>query len=103
MPVNKAQREVSLLARLVDMSRSLGEPTRDYVVVGEGNTSAKVDAERFWVKASGAELASAGRGSFVEVWFESALSLLEGERSDAEIHQALIRAKIRPDASGRPS
>ena len=44
------------LDRLVAMSRGLGDPANDYVILGEGNTSARHDAETFWVKASGSEL-----------------------------------------------
>ena len=49
-------KENELLSQLVAMSRSLGDPANDYVILGEGNTSAKVDADSFWVKASGTEL-----------------------------------------------
>jgi len=43
-----------LLEELVEMSRKLGEPAADCVILGEGNTSARIDEETFWVKASGA-------------------------------------------------
>ena len=42
-----------ILAQLIAMSRTLGDPANDYVILGEGNTSVQADAESFWVKASG--------------------------------------------------
>ena len=39
------------LNTLVACSRRLGDPALDYVILGEGNTSARIDAETFWVKA----------------------------------------------------
>jgi hypothetical protein len=41
------------LAQLVAMSHNLGDPALDYVILGEGNTSARADADTFWVKATG--------------------------------------------------
>lgn len=44
--------------QLITLSRSLGEPSRDLAILGEGNTSAKLDDDLFLVKASGYNLAS---------------------------------------------
>ena len=66
-----------LLAELVWMSNELGNPGNDYAILGEGNTSARINDQSFWVKASGAELASASTESFVQVAFEPVLALLE--------------------------
>ena len=44
------------LDQLVALSNRLGDPAHDYVILGEGNTSARADAGSFWVKTSGAEL-----------------------------------------------
>jgi len=89
---------------LVALSNRLGDPARDYVILGEGNTSARVDAETFWVKASGAELRTAGREQFVRVRFAPVLELLEGgELDDAAVKQGLIRAKVDADAAAHPS
>jgi len=93
-----------ILHQLVTMSRALGDPTKDYVILGEGNTSAKVDKETFFVKASGMRLESIEESGFVEVRFENVLALLErGELSDEEIRAGLEAAKADPDCPLRPS
>ena len=43
----------STIEPLVEMTRFLGQPHLNYVIIGEGNTSFRADAETFWVKASG--------------------------------------------------
>ena len=45
------------------MSRILGDPARDLVILGEGNTSARADGNTFFVKASGKELGTADENS----------------------------------------
>jgi len=93
-----------ILAQLVKLSRHLGEPTLDYVILGEGNTSARIDAHTFWVKASGAELRTIERSGFVRVRFDGVLSLLEaGAPSDARVKAGLEAARVDPEAGGRPS
>jgi L-ribulose-5-phosphate 4-epimerase len=89
---------------LVALSNRLGDPARDYVILGEGNTSARADAGTFWVKASGAELRTAGREHFVRVRFAPVLELLEaGDLDDAAVRRGLIRAKVDADAAAHPS
>jgi len=41
---------------LVKMSRDLGMPDKDYVILGDGTSSARVDGETYYVKASGARM-----------------------------------------------
>ena len=36
-----------ILTQLIAMSHSLGDPALDYVILGEGNTSARADADTF--------------------------------------------------------
>jgi len=90
--------------QLVAMSRALGDPANDYVLLGEGNTSARVDEEAFFVKASGTRLESIEESGFVEVRFEGVLALLEKESlSDEQIRAGLEAAKVNPDCPLRPS
>jgi rhamnose utilization protein RhaD (predicted bifunctional aldolase and dehydrogenase) len=92
------------LEQLVALSNRLGDPARDYVILGEGNTSARADAETFWVKASGAELRTAGPSHFVRVRFAPVREMLDaGELDDAAVKQRLVRAKVEPDAAAHPS
>jgi rhamnose utilization protein RhaD (predicted bifunctional aldolase and dehydrogenase) len=89
---------------LVALSNRLGDPARDCVILGEGNTSARADAETFWVKASGAELRTAGREQFVRVRFAPVLELLEaGDLDDAAVKRGLVRARADADAAAHPS
>lgn len=93
-----------VLSQLVALSRSLGEPARDLVILGEGNTSARADADTFWVKASGTELRTIDANGFVQVRFDRVLALLDAPTlTDAEIKQALTEAKADPTAPGHPS
>lgn len=92
------------LSQLVALSRSLGEPARDYVILGEGNTSARADETSFWVKASGTELRTIGAEGFVRVAFDRVQSMLDGpDLSDEATRQALQAAKVDPNAPGHPS
>jgi rhamnose utilization protein RhaD (predicted bifunctional aldolase and dehydrogenase) len=94
----------TILNQLVAMSNRLGDPALDLAILGEGNTSARADAETFWVKASGAELRTVDRAGFVCVRFERALALLEaGDLDDAGIKAGLEAAKADPSVAARPS
>jgi rhamnose utilization protein RhaD (predicted bifunctional aldolase and dehydrogenase) len=94
------------LAQLVAMSHNLGDPALDYVILGEGNTSARADADTFWVKASGTELRTIDAAGFVRVSFERVLTLLRDPSLDDEgVEQGLYAARA-DSASGegvRPS
>jgi rhamnose utilization protein RhaD (predicted bifunctional aldolase and dehydrogenase) len=93
-----------VLWQLVEMSRNLGLPERDYVILGDGNTSARVDEKTFWIKASGAQLHGIQAGDFVEVATGEVLGMLqEGTLSDAEIARRLAAARVDPDVQSRPS
>lgn len=92
------------LPQLVAMSLSLAEPANDYVILAEGNTSARADADTFWVKASGAQMRGIGPEGFVRVAFDRVANLVDGpDLSDEEIRQALQAAKVDPAAPGHPS
>ncbi len=92
------------LAELIDLSRSLGRPDRDLAVLGEGNTSMRLDEESFLVKASGTSLSRANDGSFVRMDFERTLALLELENpSDEELSEALMAARSSDEGDLRPS
>jgi rhamnose utilization protein RhaD (predicted bifunctional aldolase and dehydrogenase) len=94
----------TILEQLVAMSRTLGDPALDYAILGEGNSSAGVDAGTFWVKASGAEMRTIDAGGFVRVHFDQVLSMLAvDDLSDAQVKAGLESAKVDPGAVGRPS
>jgi len=84
-----------ILTQLVEMSRSLGDPARDLVILGEGNTSARVDDETFFVKASGKELRTADADSFVKVSLRPVLEGLSGrDLADDEVKMILTGSMI---------
>jgi rhamnose utilization protein RhaD (predicted bifunctional aldolase and dehydrogenase) len=86
------------------MSRHLGDPALDYAILGEGNSSARIDGSTFWVKASGAELCTIEASGFVQVRFEPVLALLEQENVDDEtVRTTLEAARVDPAARARPS
>ncbi|MBE2232647.1 MAG: class II aldolase/adducin family protein [Anaerolinea sp.] len=93
-----------LLQQLVHLSRALGDPARDYAILGEGNTSTRASDATFWVKASGTELRTIDAAGFVEVRFDRVLAMLSAPTlSDAEIKQGLIEAKLDAASGGHPS
>jgi rhamnose utilization protein RhaD (predicted bifunctional aldolase and dehydrogenase) len=93
-----------ILAQLVTMSNNLGDSALDYVILGEGNTSARADADTFWVKASGTDLRTIDRAGFVRVRFDRVLALLdEDDLSDDAIREGLEAAKVDRAVTVRPS
>jgi rhamnose utilization protein RhaD (predicted bifunctional aldolase and dehydrogenase) len=94
------------LTQLVAMSHNLGDPALDYVILGEGNTSARADADTFWVKASGTELRTIDATGFVRVSFERVLAMLSDPSLDDEgVEQGLYAARVdsAPGEGARPS
>jgi rhamnose utilization protein RhaD (predicted bifunctional aldolase and dehydrogenase) len=93
-----------ILKELVAMSRHLGDPSLDYAILGEGNTSARESIDTFWVKASGSELRTIDETRVVEVRFDGVLALLDaGDLRDAEVKARLDAAKVDPAVKARPS
>lgn len=96
------KREV--LKQLIDMSHWLGEEHRGLVILGEGNTSAKIDDDTFFVKASGTQLGTIEPAGLVEVYSAKVLSMLDGpELSDDEIKANLRAAMVDPNGKLLPS
>lgn len=94
----------TVLSQLVALSNTLGRPELDYVILGEGNTSARIDGDTFWVKASGTELRTITAAGFVRVSFERALELVKRDNlTDADVKAGLTAAKVDGSAPGHPS
>lgn len=92
------------LQELVEMSRYLGDPARPYVILGEGNTSARIDEGSLHVKASGTTLAGITAGGFVAVSIAGVLRLLDdAAASDEDVDQALRDALLDPKETRKPS
>lgn len=93
----------SILTELVGMSLNLAKPENEYVILGEGNTSARVDENSFFVKQTGAYLSESRPEIFVEIRTKDVLNMFEcGELSDSEIKDRLGASRVNPNAP-RPS
>ena len=86
---------------LLDLSHILGDPAHDWAILGEGNTSTRVDAETFLVKSSGSELRTLTAEQVSRVRFAPILEALNNGRAyaDAEVKDLLLGACT--DGSGR--
>ncbi len=83
------------LERLVSLSNDLGDASREFAILGEGNTSARADGDTFWVKASGTSLRTIDKAGFVRVAFEPVLGMLDGpDLTDEQIDRRLLEAKV---------
>jgi len=90
-------------ARLLDLSHQLGREERKLAILGEGNTSARVSADTFVVKASGSNLATLAPGGVTACRFAGLLPLLEARKmTDAAIDEALLASRIDANAK-KPS
>jgi rhamnose utilization protein RhaD (predicted bifunctional aldolase and dehydrogenase) len=87
--------EDDVLEQLVAMSNRLGDPALDYVILGEGNTSARADDTTFWVKASGEELRTVERAGFVRMSLKRVRAMLHmiGLTNEG-VRQALDEARV---------
>ncbi|MEM6560405.1 MAG: class II aldolase, partial [Planctomycetota bacterium] len=91
------------LHQLLDLSHDVGLELRDQAILGEGNTSCRVDDETFLVKASGTSLSTLAEGDVTRCRFEPLLALLERpDVSDAEITETLLASRV-DDSAKKPS
>jgi rhamnose utilization protein RhaD (predicted bifunctional aldolase and dehydrogenase) len=95
---------VDVLSELLRMTNRLGQPENDYVILGEGNTSARAGDGTFWVTSSGSELRTVPRDGFVRVDLARALALVDDlSLTDDRIRDALIASKVDGKPEPRPS
>ena len=92
------------LHSLIDMTRALGEPARDYVIIGEGNTSMRIDDQSFYVKASGHQMQGIDEGGFVAVRFAPMLTMLDVPPTTLSEQKAITQAaRVDPSDDRSPS
>jgi rhamnose utilization protein RhaD (predicted bifunctional aldolase and dehydrogenase) len=90
-------------ARLLDLSHQLGREDRHLAILGEGNTSARLSADTFVVKASGSNLGSLSAAGTAVCRFDQLLPLLDQKKmTDTAIDEALFAARV-DLASRKPS
>jgi len=93
----------TLPAQLLALSHDLGREDRRLAILGEGNTSARLSAGTFLVKASGSQLGTLSPLGVTECRFDGLLALLEKKKlSDTAIDEALFAARVDP-AAKKPS
>lgn len=84
-----------ILTELIEMSHVLGDPANDFAILGEGNSSARIDHETFYLKASGTELGKMTAEQFVKVRFDTLLDLLDaGDVTDEKVKETFQAAAI---------
>jgi rhamnose utilization protein RhaD (predicted bifunctional aldolase and dehydrogenase) len=92
------------LSELIAMTHELGNPKYDYAIQAEGNTSARIDDDCFWVKASGYMMSNIDASGFVAMRFKPMLDLLDGPAmTEAELKEAFKGARVDPASTLRPS
>lgn len=92
------------LTKLVALTRDLGKPDRDYVILGEGNTSVRASDDTFWVKSSGNRMADIDETGFVRVRTKHVLSLLDRPTlTESQVRDHLADARLDPQALAVPS
>lgn len=87
------------LSALIKLSHDLANPLRPLAILGEGNTSARLDERTFIVKASGSCLGSLTNKDVVECHGNSLLPLLDSSgKSDADVDRILMAARTDSNA-----
>ncbi|MGI8590263.1 MAG: class II aldolase/adducin family protein [Nakamurella sp.] len=88
---------------LIDLTRSLGRPERNLVILAEGNTSQRLTDGWVMVKASGSNMASATAEDFVAVEIAPLIELLENPGSTQADLTAALDAGVVDDRRCRAS
>ncbi len=84
-----------ILQSMLELSHFVGQEHRDLAILGEGNTSAKIDTETFLVKASGSCLETLGEDDAVACRFDALLPMLDQDDiSDQEIEDRLLACRV---------
>jgi len=92
-----------MVTRLLELSHQLGREDRKLAILGEGNTSARISAEEFIVKASGSNLATLAPAGVTACHFEPLVSLLDAKGlADTAVDERLLAARVDP-AAKKPS
>lgn len=88
---------------LLNLSHQLGREERRLAILGEGNTSMRVSAGTFLVKASGSNLATLSPLGVTECRCDDLAALLKKKKlADVEVDEALLASRVDP-AAKKPS
>ncbi|MBX3735548.1 MAG: class II aldolase/adducin family protein [Candidatus Didemnitutus sp.] len=91
------------LSTLLGLSRELGAPERQLAILGEGNTSCRLESGDFLVKASGSTLATLAEADVTTCDAAPLVALLDDTSAgDAEVETVLLRSRRQPQGK-KPS
>ena len=93
------------LEELLRLSHEIGRQDRGLAILGEGNTSARISDDEFFVKASGSCLENLRSDQVTRCLSSKVLTLMEsGDRtfSNEEVDEILLASRCDPDAK-KPS
>ncbi|MGV8049913.1 MAG: class II aldolase/adducin family protein [Anaerolineaceae bacterium] len=97
-------KKTDTLQELVELSRYLGQPEKEYVIMAEGNTSARIDTNTFYIKASGHSMANIDGTGFLEMRLNPIIKIFQQlDVSDEDIAQVYESARVNPEIDSRPS
>ncbi|MBI4659715.1 MAG: class II aldolase/adducin family protein [Verrucomicrobia bacterium] len=83
------------ISQLLELSHAIGREDRHLAILGEGNTSVKLDAARFAVKASGCNLASLTEADVTICDSARVLALLNQKKlKDQAVDESLLEARV---------
>lgn len=88
-----------LFQELWTLTRALGEPSRDCVIIGEGNTSARIDRDTFVIKASGQQMETIEPFGLVALQIEPILRLLNASPAPSVDQQKATARAAKLDAA----
>lgn len=88
-----------ITAALLSLSHDLGREDRRLAILGEGNTSARLNPKTFLVKASGSNLSQLAAANLTACRFSDLLELLDRRSvSDASVDETLLGARVEASA-----
>lgn len=92
-----------LLDQLIELSHALGREDRQLAILGEGNTSARIDDDSFWVKASGSQLGTINAQGFSRVSRAAILDCMVQTDVDDSAVGAVLQSALVDATHRRPS
>jgi rhamnose utilization protein RhaD (predicted bifunctional aldolase and dehydrogenase) len=91
------QDAVLVRSRLIELSREFGQAR--WAILGEGNTSGRIDQKVFAVKSSGSSLGTLTEIELTDCFFDKLLPILDRESvSEQEIEEVLFESRVRRTA-----
>jgi rhamnose utilization protein RhaD (predicted bifunctional aldolase and dehydrogenase) len=86
------------ITQLLELSRELGQEERQLAILGEGNTSVRLEEGTFAIKASGYNLGSLTAAGVATCRSQDVLALFDREDvSDEEIEATLFASRLDPE------